>query len=224
MNNKIEQKRRHISQCHYSDEDNLAYADMDVNGERITIAAYEVGFFDELLECAKNDDEDINIDFESGDHFPYSIMYGGLFVAKWLDKECKDTENLIERLSEDFKNNKGCPLAVIDDDFRNMVASVFQGIYLDTNKSHWKMDLFIPFAALVQTNEAVNDRPCPTTYFPLPKGLLWESMMNRPWLFAARALQPLKPEQADSWQQYIDTARLYEAYESADIVFVDDEE
>lgn len=224
MNNKIEYKRGHISQCHYNDEDNLAYADMDVNGERITISAYEFGFYDELLECAKNDDKDINIDFESGDHFPYSIMYGGLFVAKWLDKECKDTENLIERLSENFRNNKGCPLAFIDDDFRNMVASVFQGIYLDTNKSHWKMDLFIPFAALVQTNEAVNDRPCPTTYFPLPKGLLWESMMNRPWLFAARALQPLKQEQVDSWQQYIDTSRLYEAYESADIVFVEQEQ
>ncbi len=221
MRNNTEQKRIHSSQCHYCDEDALAYADIEVNGERITISAYEVGFFDELLKCANNDDKDINIDFETGDHFPYSIVYGGLFVSKWLAKEYKTTEALISWLTEDFRSNKGCPLAVIDDDFRNMAASVFQGAYIDTNKNHWKMDLFVPFAALVQTNEAVNDLPCPTTYFPLPEGLLWESMMNRPWLLAARVLQPLKEEQVDSWQKYIDTAKLYEAYEAADKVLID---
>ena len=224
MSIRMEHKNQHIPQCCYKDNDNLAYADMDINGVRVTISAYEVGFYDELLNCAKNGDKDINIDFETGDHFPYSIIYGGLFVSKQAGKACSNTDELIQKLNEDFRRNRECALAVIDDNFKSMVVSVFHAAYIDTRKSHWKMDLFVPFAALIQTDKLVNDSPCPTTYFLLPKGLLWESMMNRSWLLAARALQPLKQEQVSSWQQFIDTSKLYKAYESADKVFVDYEQ
>lgn len=227
MSTKIKPSRsesQHIPQCPYKDTDKLAYADMELNGIRVTIAAYELEFYDELLKSAKNGDKDIHIDFETGDHFPYSIIYGGLIVSKQAAQECKTSENIIKMLQENFSRNKGCALAVIDDNWKNMVVDVFHGAYIDTKKSNWKTDLQIPFAALVQTDKDINNFPCPTTYFFLPKGLLWESTINRPYLFAARAIQPIKNEQVESWQQYIDTSKLYEAYETCDMVFVDDEQ
>ena len=224
MSTKINPSRNHhSSQCIYKDTDNLAYADMELNGLRITVSANEVSFFDELLKSAKDGDQNVSIDFETGDHFAYGIIYGGLIVSKLLAHECQDTDEIVMTLKDYFNKSDGCALAVIDDNWQNMVVNVFHDIYIDTKKCNWKTELQIPFAALIQTDKDINNSPCPITYFFLPKGLLWECMVNRPCLFAARAIQPLKEDQIASWQEYIDTTKLYEAYENCDLVFVDDE-
>lgn len=229
----------HSGKCPYTGNEALAYARLEVvDNTLVYISAVEAGYFDELLKSANNNDMGISIDTETAERFPYSIIYGGMFFAdKVTDNYDKDTHKMLSDFENDVNgcDDDGYEILSIDENYKNMVAGSMHRLYIIKESKYRKGSNFYPFAALIQTDKNINSMPGPTTFFFYESQYqnLWENMINRPLLFAARKKiqitdsQMSKEEVEDiisRWQSLIVLSELIEAFQVADLVDVDENE
>ncbi len=232
----------HSDDCPYTGDEALAYARMEVvENTFVHISATEVAYYDKLLESAQNDDKDISIDTETVERLPFSIVYGGMYIADRVTEKFKDNtaemlldiEKSINKCS--VEGNDGYEIITIDENYKNMVASSIHMIYILKDAKYRKGSNFYPFYALVQTDKEINSSAGPTTFFMYESQYnnLWENMINRPFLFAVRmkAELPHAVLAKDDigyifryWGKYVSIADLMDAYQRADLVDIDEDE
>ena len=196
----------HNDNCCYKNTDAILYALMQVtDDEMILISANEISKFDDYLQAAKENDKDINIDFETCDNEPYQLVYGALMFH--------DIEK--DKLKEYIDNLKGYAMIDLDgEEFNKLTASVYADICLFEDKS--KHTESIPFVALMQTI-CEEDEFISTTMFPCCNRSVWENMVNRTFLLACRRFIKIDGLTVDNWKNYIDMKTLDEAYHLADL-------
>lgn len=182
----------------------MLYALMEVTKERyVLISAQELAQFDEYLKAAHNNDQDITVDLESSDHEPFQLVYGALIY--------RDISN--EDLKKNIEDLKGCAMIDLNgNDFGQLIASSYTDICLfgEENKDNGS----IPFVALMQTKNKEHDH-ISITMFPYYGMMIWESMINRPFLLACRKFVKIDGLTLSNWRHYIDKKILDEAYQNA---------
>lgn len=196
----------HSDGCRYNDDDTLMYAFMDIGKERmILISAYEYPYFDTYLEFAKNEDKDVEIDYEQSDDLPYQIIYGGMMLG--------DKVALAQAIEMAHDMNH---CAFLDIEEEKVNVSGYQEIVFFQEDA--LQEYYIPFAALMQTPHTFENRKTSITLFPaLANHFIWESMVNRPFVLACRESSPYYGD-VENWQDAISKDQLMKAYEVADKV------
>lgn len=140
------------------------------------------------------------------DNEPYKIVYGGIFIE---DKTEKDK---VFKLINDMK---GYALANVEEG-KVCISGYEDIIFLESGF----MDNYVPFVALMQTSLTVNGMGRAVTYFPYTRKIIWEDIVNRDYLLAARKTVECSGNK-DDWRKQIDIDVWYQAYIAA--LYVDDE-
>ena len=149
----------------------------------------------------------------------------------------KDTHKMLSDFEKDVNgcDDDGYEIISIDKNYKNIIASSMHSLFIVKDPKYKKSNGFFPFAALIQTDKDINSMPGPTTFFfhESKYQTLWENMINRPLLFAARKKllitnSKMSKEEVEDivsrWQSLIVLPELIEAYQMADLVDVDENE
>lgn len=205
----------HSEECSYKDNDALLYGILKMGEHAILVSAREMQVFHEYLEYAKNGDIEISVDMDAAENAPFSIVYGGIMLKN----------GMLENIRESIDDLKGCALLDLDRNKDDLAASRYEDIVLFPDYS--KAGSFIPFAALMQTTHPFDSDDTSVTMFPLYQGnLVWECMVNKPFLLACRNKMTVKDgTTVDNWKSQINMDKLLTAYSVADLYTgpVDDE-
>lgn len=205
MNN----RNTHSENCRYNDNDKLMYARMQLN-EKVfcLISAKELTVFDEYFAAAtEKQDKTLIIDYDQSDNEPYQIVYGGMLYNDWCS---------YESAVETAEDIKGYALFDIEDE-KKVNVSGYTDIVFFPEKAVSKF--YIPFAALVQTTHRFENLQASITFFPaFANHFVWESMINRPFLLAARKGVLVEELDISNWKEYLDEEVLVDAYNQADLV------
>ncbi len=197
----------HNKNCYYKDTDAMLYCLMQITeNKEILIAASEILLFDTYLNLAKQYDKGICIDMDTCDSEAYQIVYGGLMYTD--DKEWSEIKKYAENL-------KGYALIDLSENPQNIVASVYDDIIFYPDKA--KMGRFVPFAALMKTKFRYANESS-ITLFPCCDRLVWENLVNRPFLLACRKfIQCPEGITVKNWKEYININEMQKAYNVADL-------
>lgn len=172
------------------------------------ISADEVAYFDKYLEAARNEDKGIIIDLEKADKKTPIIIAGALLSNS---VPLNDAVELA-------KKHIGCAMITIEDTtgkrFGKLTASAFLDIHFTPEFSN---DNRIPFWGLFKTHETIRPNSA-LTLFPATGGLVWEDLVNRPYLLACRRiiLTESKPT-VENWKDMVNFNDL-RAFDEADFV------
>lgn len=197
----------HSENCTYSDDDALLYCILRSGGHEMLLSAREADIFDQYLEYARHNDEELSVDMESADHEPLSIVYGGLMM-----KQCE-----FDKIRKIVEGLKDYAFLDLDRDKENLAASCYKDIvFFPEYKKH---DNFIPFAALMQTTHPFDNDGVSITMFPMNKcNLIWECMAGKQFLLACRKKVTANDgTTTDNWKNQINMDELIAAYQVADL-------
>ena len=197
-------ENKHAENCPFENE-NLAYALLEINDTTmILVSAEEMTNYNKYLKSARNNDADINIDFDTCDNEPYQIVYGSILYHE------RKGEEIIEYVNE----LKELALINVDGEFGNLIASAYDDIRLFTDESIRNES--IPFAALIKTKCEENPYS-PVTLFPCCDRTVFENIINRSFLLACRKFVKIEGLTIENWTEFIDMDTLKEAYRTAEI-------
>lgn len=172
------------------------------------ISADEVAYFDKYLEAARNGDKDITIDLEKADEEAPIIIAGALLSNS---VPLNDAVELA-------KKHVGCAMITIEnttkENFGKLTASAFLDIHFTPEFSS---DNRIPFWGLFETRETIRPDSA-LTLFPATGGLVWEDLVNRPYLLACRRIILTESEPTvENWKDMVNFNDL-RAFDEADFV------
>lgn len=203
----------HSESCRYNDEDLMLYAFLNLMDDKFfLVSANEISLFDKYFAYAKNDDKEISIDLESNEKRPYQLVYGGIMF--------RQEENDIHKIQKYLENNKGAALIDLDSESDgHIIASSYDDIKIYPYKTLIKVatDNFVPFVALMKTHHVLHDEEISITMFPYCGRLVWEDMINKPFLFACRETVSFDNLNKDNWEEYIDENLLLDVFKVADL-------
>ena len=193
----------------------MYYARMELNeNHSCLISANEIENFDKYLKLAREGDRNITIDLDTDEKCKPIIVAGKVL----LQSTSRGNQTL-----KTIKASKNCALINIEEDFdENLAHQIHASAYLDIilDKTHADNAGGVPFWALMQTLETFQDHR-PLTLFPCTGGLVWEDLVNRPYLLACRRVIPTgKTPTVRTWKKYIDTTDL-SAFHLAEFVNID---
>lgn len=200
----------HSKSCRYNEEDLLLYAALKFkNGGSFIISANESALYDRYLDYAHNKDEAVTIDEESYEKQPLQLVYGGImFPYKEIN---------INKIQSYLEKNKEVGFIDLDSEKDGHVtASLFYDIKLFPDNEA-ATDGFVPFVALMKTHHTLHDEESSITMFPYCGRLMWEDMVNRPFLFACRETASFDNLNRDNWKDYIDEDLLMRVFKVADL-------
>lgn len=197
----------HSHKCRYKDTDKLQYALIELTEDKLfLIAAEEVEVFDTYLEHAKNQDKDVVMDLDQSDEEPLQIVYGGMLL---------NTHTTAEKAYEIAEQLAGFALFDLEEERVNVSGYKEICFYPE----HAETDNYIPFAALMQTTHRFENRTNSITMFPSMKGsMVWEAMVNRPFVLACREGMLIEGIKKENWKSFIIKEKLLAAYVTADLV------
>lgn len=201
------ENKMHSKSCRYRDNDKMQYAYLKIEEKFILILAYEFELFDSYLEKAIEDDKNIKINYEQSDNEPYQIVYGAMMFDE-IHHTYSDIVALAKRMEG---------YAFLDLELEKVNVSGYQEILFFPEEA--LAEEFIPFVALMQTPHHLQRMKYSITMFPaLENHLIWESMVNRPFLLACRESIMMEGLSEDNWTKYIEKNKLMQAYKIADLV------
>lgn len=194
----------HSRECRYNDDDKLLYVIMMIRDHKALISANEAVLFDDLLREAHNGDKNI-VEHEPDESCPYKLVYGGIMCLK----DATD----FDEVKKNLDRNKGCAFTTVDDfDGKNLPLSTIEDYYIEDNND----SVYRPFVALMQTDTTLHDIETSVTFLPRTNRLVWEDIVNKQFLIAARETVEIENLTTDNWQQHIDKDLLVKYYMIAD--------
>ena len=200
----------HSKSCRYNEEDLLLYAALEfTNGRTSLISANESALYDRYLDYALNKDKDVSIDLESHEKQPYQLVYGGLMFSR-------EEINIIEIQSSLEQNKETAFIDLDSEKDGHVTASLYYDIKLFPDNEA-ATDGFVPFVALMKTHHVLHDKESSITMFPYGARLVWEDMINRPFLLACRETASFDDLSRDNWKDHIDEDLLMRVFKVADL-------
>lgn len=202
----------HSEKCRHNDDDLLLYAYLNLLDDRFfLVSANEISLFDKYLAYAKKDDKEITVDMESNDEKEYQLVYGGIMIRQEED---------INKIIQCLQNNKGTALIDLDSEADgHLIASSYDDIevYLNKTSNERETGNYVPFVALMKTHHVLHDEEISITMFPYCGGLVWEDMINKPFLLACRETVSYDNLNKDNWKEFIDENLLMNIFSVADL-------
>lgn len=210
----------HKEDCKYKDDDCLQYCLMNVYEDKMVLmSASELVFFEELLESAKRNDANIVLDYEQPIKEPYKLVYGLMKIN--VGTSVEEAVDMANRLKDYAMLDIGC------DEKNKMTITVsgYTDIYLDMQSTE-KATSSIPFCALMKTTHDFENLQSSISMFPSisvndNKPIVWECMMNRPFLLGCRSSSEFHGT-IDKWKEQIDFSKMKNTAQIVDYVFGDD--
>ena len=199
---------KHSIRCRYNNDSLMLYAYLELKeGVFSLISANEMARFEEFLELAHKEDESISIDMESNDTIPYKLVYGGLMIKKDITYEFAEAS---------LKNSAGGAWIDVDSETNgNIKCSAYDAIKLYPEKA--ENEKWIPFVCLMKTHHVLHNEEVSVTMFPYTGGLVWELIVNKPFLLACRETVEIEELNTDNWEKYISEELLTKVYKVADL-------
>lgn len=201
----------HSEKCRHNDDLPL-YAYMNLSDDRFfLVSANEISLFDKYLSYAKAGDKGITVNLESNNRKEYQLVYGGIMVHKEED---------VNKVIQYLQINKGTALIDLDSEADGyLIASFYDDIevYLHKTSSEGERGNYVPFVALMRTHYVLHDEEISITMFPYCGGLVWEEMINKPFLLACRETVSYDNLNKDNWKGFIDENLLMNIFSVADL-------
>ena len=175
---------------------------------QVIISVKESNVFEDYLNSANNNDADIHIAKESIKE-QYQLVYGSIIY------------NADEELDKEYIES-GVDKSLITLDvpkYGELDKSYYAGIKMYDNQiTIGEYAKAVPFVALMQTTCKQDINPI-TMFHVLKDAKVWESMVNRRFLFACKKFVKIDGLTKENWKEHIDKNILIEAYALSTMYF-----